>query len=398
MDHIGDCTKSVPFPSLLGPNPDMDTETANPSPLPDPLGLTAAAFAAEFRRTGLGTLDAGMRAYESLYRRGDESALIGAGLASSLPVIRRTLTTESPEGEVVKFLLGVPRAATGRAMPDELETESVIIPMQRRHERTFTLCVSSQVGCAMGCTFCETAQMGLIRSLSAREIVAQWLAAAWVIRADIKNIVFMGMGEPLDNVDGVVQAIEVLTDHRGPSIAMSRITVSTVGRLDGLARLRECVQRPGWKQLNLAVSINAPNDEIRSRIMPVNRSMPLDALLRSLRDWPLRKNGAICAEYVLIPGVNNAPEHAAELCARLKGLRCCVNVIPYNPRRDSPWPAPSEEAVSAFLANLESHGQFCKRRRTKGRDTMAACGQLGNEQIRRRQFVPVGTNVIIPGR
>jgi len=295
-----------------------------------------------------------------------------------------TLTSESAEGDVIKFLLTVP----GRNS-ESLETESVIIPMQRRHTTTKTLCVSSQVGCAMGCVFCETAQMGLIRSLKASEIVRQWFVAQRILGHDIKNIVFMGMGEPLDNVPEVLQAIRVLTDRRGPAIAMSGITVSTVGRLDGLAMLREAVQEPGWKQLNLAVSINAPNDAVRSAIMPINRSMPLDELIAVMETWPRRKSGAICVEYVLIPGVNDREEHAAELCEKLKRVRCCVNVIPYNPRRASPWEAPTEESVSAFLAALESRGQFCKRRRTKGRESMAACGQLGNEAIRKRKFVGV---------
>jgi 23S rRNA (adenine2503-C2)-methyltransferase len=241
----------------------------------------------------------------------------------------------------------------------------------------------------MGCVFCETAQMGLLRSLGASEIVRQWYAARHGLRQTIKNIVFMGMGEPLDNLDEVVQSIRVLTDHHGPAIGMSAITVSTVGRIDGLLRLRERVREPGWRGLNLAVSLNAPNDEIRSAIMPVNRGMPLGELIPILETWPRRKSGAICVEYVLIPGVNDEEVHAAELCARLRRVRCCVNVIPYNPRRDSPWAAPEETRVEEFLRWLEARGQFCKRRRTKGRDAMAACGQLGNERIRRRRFVGV---------
>jgi len=168
---------------------------------------------------------------------------------------------------------------------------------------------------------------------------------------------------------------------------MSGITVSTVGRLDGLAKLRDAIQEPGWKQLNLAVSINAPNDAVRSAIMPINRSMPLDDLISVLETWPRRKSGAICVEYVLIPGVNDSEEHAAELCDRLRRVRCCVNVIPYNPRRASPWEAPSEESVAAFLTALEARGQFGRRRRTQGRETMAACGQLGNEAYRKRKYV-----------
>ncbi|MEM1166839.1 MAG: 23S rRNA (adenine(2503)-C(2))-methyltransferase RlmN [Planctomycetota bacterium] len=307
-----------------------------------------------------------------------------------VPRPSRIIESEGPEGLTRKFLL--PVAGTTQS-GGELETESVIIPMRTRGRvrLTHTLCVSSQVGCAMGCDFCETAQMGLIRSLEPWEIVQQWWAATYHLGAEIKNIVFMGMGEPLDNAANVVRAIEVLTHHLGPSVAMKNITISTVGRLDGLAMLRDRVRRHGWKKLNLAVSINAPNDAIRSRIMPINRAMPLGELVGMLEDWPLVAGKGIMAEYVLIPGVNDADEHADELASLLRGVRACVNVIPYNPRRDSPWPAPDEGEVDRFLHRLEANGQFCKRRRTKGRDTMAACGQLGNERIRRRRFVELGT-------
>jgi len=350
------------------------------------MGQTHGAFVASAVAHALARESEASHAYAALFRRADTAPLKALGIDPALPVPVRTLTTDSPEGDVVKFLLQVP----GREGQPHLETESVVIPMKRRHETTRTLCVSSQVGCAMGCTFCETAQMGLIRSLTPAEIVAQWFAATHALGHNIKNIVFMGMGEPLDNFENVIAAIEVLTDHHGPSVPMSGITVSTVGRIDGLLKLREAVQRPGWKQLNLAVSVNAPNDEVRSSIMPVNRSMPLGDLIPILESWPRRKSGAICIEYVLIPGVNDAPEHAAQLCARIKGVRSCVNVIPYNPRRGSPWAAPQEDTVERFLRDLESHGQFCKRRRTKGRGSMAACGQLGNENIRARRFVSMG--------
>jgi len=357
------------------------------SEFPSPLGRTHAEFVREFVSAGLGAAPAGSVFYSRFFREGP------AGFPAWVPEPTRVVTTESPEGPVTKFLLpvcGPDRVGDDR--PATLETESVVIPMRRGSETTHTLCVSSQVGCAMGCAFCETAQMGLLRSLRAEEIVAQWYAATRMLGHPVRNIVFMGMGEPLDNLDEVLRAIEVLTDHRGPAVAMRRISVSTVGRTDGLLRLRESVQRTGWRALNLAVSINAPNDEIRSRIMPVNRAMPLRTLVPILESWPLRAAGAICCEYVLIPGVNDRPEHAAELAVLLRGIRCCVNVIPYNPRRDSPWPAPEESEVLRFLADLESHGQFCKRRRTKGRDTMAACGQLGNAAIRGRRLVGVSVS------
>ncbi len=330
------------------------------------------------------------------------------------PAPSRTTESGCPEGTVRKFIMRLPLDADPRlqsessspaphaappAIRDQathLETESVVIPMiGRNRQPSYTLCVSSQVGCAMGCDFCETAQMGLVRNLAAGEIVAQWHAARHALAAPIQNIVFMGMGEPLDNARELFAAIEILTDHRGPSVAMRRITISTVGRTDALAELRDRVQTHGWRQLNLAVSINAPNDRIRSSIMPINKSMPLTELIPLLESWPRRSSDAICAEYVLIPGVNDADDHADQLAVLLKNIRCCVNVIPYNPRRNSPWPAPTEASVERFIARLSAAGQFTKRRRTKGRDTMSACGQLGNESIRNRNII---SPILTPSR
>jgi 23S rRNA (adenine2503-C2)-methyltransferase len=242
----------------------------------------------------------------------------------------------------------------------------------------------------MGCTFCETAQMGLIRSLQPHEIVGQWFAATHLVGVRPKNIVFMGMGEPLDNLDDVLAAIAVLTDHNGAHVAMNKITVSTVGRIDGLKKLAARIHEPGWHRLNLAVSVNAPNDEVRSKLMPINRAMPMAELREALLAMPKYGGAKVCVEYVLIPGVNDAPEHARELAEFVRPLPACVNVIPYNPRRGSPWPAPTEESVTQFLGWLTDAGCYCKRRRTKGRDMMGACGQLGNPHVRKRKFIQVG--------
>lgn len=357
---------------------------------PDPLSLSAAEFAAASVAAGLKGGRAGaLERYARVYREGvtdDPLAPV------ALPEVGRVLESDSPEGRVVKFTLRVP----GRdGEIGALETESVIIPMiGKRGVRTHTLCVSSQVGCAMGCGFCQTAQMGLLRNLTTREIMAQWFTARHVFRpAHMGNLVFMGMGEPMDNLDAVIGAITILGDHRGPALARNRITVSTVGRVDGIARLAQLVHRHGWHRLSLAVSLNAPSDEVRSRIMPINRAVPMSRLREAIERWPIYGGAKICLEYVLIPGVNDAPEHAAQLGdfvlgrgayagrPRLPGL---VNVIPYNPRDNSPWEAPTEDAVDLFLLWLAEEGVYAKRRRTKGRDTMAACGQLGNPALRRR--------------
>ncbi len=165
------------------------------------------------------------------------------------------------------------------------------------------------------------------------------------------------------------------------ALAAERITISTVGNPEGIRELAEL----RWRRVNLAVSLNAPNDEIRSRIMPINRRHSMAELREALLAYPLRKCQFFMIEYVLIPGVNDAPEHARELAAYLRGLKGVVNVIPYNPRHESPWPAPSEESVVRFLDELTATGQMCKRRITKGRDHMAACGQLGNRSLAREK-------------
>ena len=243
--------------------------------------------------------------------------------------------------------------------------------------------------------------MGLIRNLTPAEIVAQWWAATHERGATIDNIVFMGMGEPLDNLDNVLEAIACLTDRYGPNVAMSGVTISTVGRVDGLRRLVEVVSTPGWKRLGIALSVNAPNDEVRNAIMPLNRKWGMAELQQVMLDFAATraKGRKMMFEYVLIPGVNDAPEHADQIAewmrpfARQDGKSHLglLNVIPYNPRRDSPWPAPEEADVDRFVKRVGSHGIFVKRRRTKGRSQMAACGQLGTAEIRKRKFVGVTT-------
>jgi len=371
---------------------------------PDPLGLTRDGFVAEAAARGFSGAQA-LRAYRQVFREGAREVVSGGRVIARAGVgaVGRTLEEETAEGTTVKFLQEVAGVERGRLAErggfESLRVESVVIPMVgRKGVRTHSLCVSSQVGCAMGCGFCETAQMGLVRNLTAAEIVGQWFAATHLLgaRRRISNIVFMGMGEPMDNYDAVCRAIRVLCEHDGPAVGASNIAVSTVGRIDGLAKLAELVGEPGFHRLGLAVSINAPNDEIRSRIMPVNRAMPMADLREALLAFPRRVGGKICFEYVLIPGVNDEAEHARELAAYLEpfgargGSRVplgLVNLIPYNPRRDSPWRAPLEDEVERFMGWLVEAGVYVKRRRTKGRAMMGACGQLGAAEIRGRRVV-----------
>jgi 23S rRNA (adenine2503-C2)-methyltransferase len=254
-------------------------------------------------------------------------------------------------------------------LPDDHEIESVVIPMFNRH----TICVSSQVGCRMGCTICETARMGFIRNLTAEEIVGQVYTARYRLDVPIRNIVFMGMGEPLDNFANVVQAIRILSDPRGFDIARRYITVSTIGNIEGIQKLADL----GWPTLKLAISLNAPNDTLRSRILPINRRWPMARLKETLAKYPLKQSSAIMIEYVLIKDVNDSREHARELAEFLRPLNVKINLIPYNHRSDSPYASPREEDVERFCGYLIQQKMFVRKRLTKGRDILAACGQLG---------------------
>jgi 23S rRNA (adenine2503-C2)-methyltransferase len=302
--------------------------------------------------------------------------------ALDLPAVTRR---EEQDG-VLKFCLAVPGVGGGPA----LETESVIIPMHSyRGSRWHTLCVSSQVGCRMGCTFCETARMGLVRNLTAAEIVSQFVVARDLMMArsggaaaqpyryflsGIQNVVFMGMGEPLDNFAAVTDAIRVLSEPNGLNFPHAQITVSTVGRIDGLRRLAAL----GWPNLRIAISLNAPTDALRRELMPINTAMPLAELRAALDAYPLGRKGLFLIEYVLLRGVNDAPAQAREVAAWCRGLRCIVNLIPYNPQRQARYAPPDDAAVVRFSTELRRAGVFVKRRLTKGRDLAGACGQLGN--------------------
>ncbi len=252
--------------------------------------------------------------------------------------------------------------------------ESVIIPGPRRT----TLCMSSQVGCARACSFCETGRHGYKRQLSAGEIVDQLRVARAVMRGEgrlgdarppLQNIVLMGMGEPLDNLAEVARATRLLTDPRAYAIARSRLTVSTVGVADKIEPFfREC-------SAELAVSLNAPDDARRSAIMPINDRTPLAALLDTIAR-ALPKGRRVLFEYVLFDRVNDAPEDAALLAALVAPIPCRVNVIPANPGPDPSLRPPDPTRAAAFVAALSERGVTTLVRVPKGRDVGGACGQL----------------------
>ncbi|WP_438018900.1 23S rRNA (adenine(2503)-C(2))-methyltransferase RlmN [Sorangium sp. So ce315] len=247
--------------------------------------------------------------------------------------------------------------------------ESVLIPGPART----TLCVSSQVGCARACAFCETGRLGLARQLAAGEIVDQVRVARAIAAgrggAPLRNLVFMGMGEPFDNLGEVLKAIRLLTDPRAFRFAPSHVTVSTVGVADKI--------EPFFREARaeLAVSLNAPDDARRQAIMPVNARFPMTALKEALaRSLPQGRR--VLFEYVLFDGYNDAPEDADLLAAYVAGLRCRVNVIPCNPGPDPVLRPPSAARLDAFVARLSGHGVTTLVRRPRGRDVGGACGQL----------------------
>jgi 23S rRNA (adenine2503-C2)-methyltransferase len=239
--------------------------------------------------------------------------------------------------------------------------------------RRATICVSSQVGCAVNCQFCLTAQLGAKRNLTAGEIVGQVIAVLNDHRVDIEkqrlNIVFMGMGEPFLNYDNFMKAVRLLIE--GVGFAESRMTVSTAGivpRIDDFGNER---LRP-----KLAISLNAPNDELRERVMPINRKWNLESLLDAAKRFPLRNREKITFEYVLLNGVNDHPENAREVGQLLHGLRCKVNLIALNPGPGIGFETPAESRVMTFQQILKTAGVPAFIRRPRGRDIYAACGQL----------------------
>jgi 23S rRNA (adenine2503-C2)-methyltransferase len=245
--------------------------------------------------------------------------------------------------------------------------EAVLIPGPART----TLCLSSQVGCARACTFCETGRLGLERQLCAGEIVDQVriARAAWRGSPPLQNLVFMGMGEPFDNLGEVLRAIRLLTDARAFGFAPSRVTVSTVGVADKLDAFF------AGSRAELAVSLNAPDDARRSPIMPINARFPMTPLREALAR-ALPPGRRVLFEYVLFDRYNDAPEDADLLASYVSGIPCRVNVIPYNPGPDARLSPPSADRVGAFVARLSAHGVTTLVRRPRGRDVGGACGQL----------------------
>lgn len=251
------------------------------------------------------------------------------------------------------------------------EVESVLIPM----EAGGTLCVSSQVGCRMGCRFCETGRMGLLKNLTSKEIVSQVYYVRHILGAEVRNIVFMGMGEPFDNYDEVMQAFRTISDPRGINIGARHMTISTSGKVDEIRRFAEEV----GPCPHLAVSINASNNTLRTKLMPVNRAHSMEALYQAILFYNQKTHKQVLAAYVLIGDINDTSIHAQELGDYLQGLDVKINLIPYNPQSHDRYKAPSFDQVEKFKEVLITKGYQVLVRKSRGHQIMAACGQLGNK-------------------
>ncbi len=259
---------------------------------------------------------------------------------------------------------------------DGLTVETVLIP-SADHD---TICVSTQVGCAMGCRICRTASMGLVRNLSAGEIVSQLLAMRrHYPESKITNMVFMGMGEPLANFDNCAKAVKILTHPNGPGISWRRLTISTSGLIPGIKRMGEEIRA------KLAVSLNGVTDEQRDLIMPINRKYPIAALIDELKRFPLPRRGRITIEYVLIQGLNDSDSDAKALVKLLNPIRAKVNLIALNENVARDLKAPDYARVLRFQEILMSKSLMTIIRKSMGRDILAACGQLAGREKNGRQ-------------
>jgi len=304
-----------------------------------------------------------------IYRRGvsdpaamtDLSLELRGRLADEFVLTTPTLAhRETSADGTEKFLL---RLADGRHI------ESVFIP----DTPSMTFCISTQVGCAMACRFCLTGKMGLVRNLTAGEIVGQVrvLAAALDMRRTRFNIVLMGMGEPLHNYDETMKALRILADEHGLAVSPRRVTLSTVGLLPALERLAREPIMP-----NLAISLHAPTDTIRGELVPLNKKYGVADIIAACRKFPLKRRSRITFEYVLLAGVNDSPDDARRLARLLAGVKAKVNVIPLNAAPGIPYERPSDDTIDRFAQILADHHLTVSVRKSRGRDIRAACGQL----------------------
>ncbi len=323
---------------------------------------------------------------EPAYRTGQVWSAVYSGLVTSaadittLPKSTRDKLQESLEfshfspvdrlvssdGETVKTLF---------QLPGDAQIEAVLMHYDERD----TLCISSQAGCAMGCVFCATGQMGFKRNLSSGEIIEQVMHYARELAINDKrvtNVVVMGMGEPFNNYDAVMNAIERLNDPQGMNLGARRFTISTVGVVPMIERFAS-----EKRQINLAISLHAANDTLRSSLLPINKKYPLIELMQACREYVSLTNRRLTFEWALIRGVNDSQQDADQLAKLLRGLLCHVNIIQLNPTRKYSGKATSRESAELFKTTLDDAGIPCTIRLRRGIDIQAGCGQLASQHV-----------------
>lgn len=329
----------------------------------------AAAFAAAFR----------LKPYRlnQIYRSANKELLHEISVATTLPKELRTALAEAGFAFSSVEPVTIQRSSDRQTskglfrLADGAEVEAVL--MEHYGERN-TVCISSQAGCAFACAFCSTGQAGFTRQLEATEIFDQARYFAKELAAKgkrITNVVFMGMGEPFHNYDAVMEAVALLHDPKGLGLGHRHITISTVGLVDKIDRFAG-----EGLQVNLAISLHAPSDDVRSAIMPVNRRFPMDDLMSACERYVAKTNRKVFFEYVMLRGVNDSLEHARELARRMAGHLYHVNLIPYNTTPDAPFAGTEHEAIWQFAGVLDAAGVPTTVRQNMGRDIAAACGQL----------------------
>ncbi len=367
--------KNMMTPSTPPPGVSGDERT-------DLLGLSRTALAAEMAARGEKPFRAG-QLWHWIYYRGvtdfaamtNLSKVFRRGLAESCVIGRPGVArSQLSDDGTRKWLL---RFGDGR------EAESVYIPETDRG----ALCLSSQVGCTLTCRFCHTGTQGLVRNLGAAEIVGQVMLARDVLgewpspkeERLISNVVVMGMGEPLFNYDNVATALKIIMDAEGISLSRRRITLSTAGVVP---EIRRCGSELG---VNLAVSLHAVTDALRDELVPLNCKYGIDALLAACREYPAGSNARrITFEYVMLKGVNDSPAEARHLLRLIAGIPAKINLIPFNPWPGAPFDCATPEAIETFAGIINAGGYSAPVRTPRGRDILAACGQLKSASVRRR--------------
>ena len=257
-------------------------------------------------------------------------------------------------------------------LDDKFYIEAVVIPSKGRN----TICLSTQAGCRFRCVFCASGIKGFMRNLSAPEILNQILYARNVLKADITNYVFMGMGEPLDNYENLVNALKIMNDENGFNIGARRITISTCGIVPAIKKLSNLNM-----QVNLSLSLHAVTNTKRNSLMPVNKRFPLDIVIGALSDYIEKTNRIITLEYILMPGINDAPADADDLARIARFLRAKINLIPYSEISKFKFKAPTRQDMVTFLNKVKGRHKYITLRASKGKDIQAACGQLSIKQV-----------------